>query len=88
MDIEARRLEALERYDLFGTQPDEEFDRFARLCASLFVAPICLVSLLGEHEQWFKAHHGVDLQYLARGLVLQEHRWAIGPFRGARRHPR
>ncbi len=61
VDIEARRLEALDGYDLFGTPPEADYDRCAELGARLFEAPICLISLIGENDQWLKAHHGTDL---------------------------
>ncbi|RVG75437.1 sensor histidine kinase [Sinorhizobium meliloti] len=35
--------------------PDEDFDGLARLAASLFDAPIALVSLVDREWQWFKA---------------------------------
>ena len=58
---EERRLAVLKSYDLFGTPPEPDYDRLAALATELFKAPICLVSLIGETDQWLKAHHGLDL---------------------------
>src|SRR5437763_533372 len=57
---EAARLAALRRYAILDTPPDEAFDRVARLAASLFQAPIGLVSFLDADRAWFKAHIGVE----------------------------
>jgi diguanylate cyclase (GGDEF)-like protein/PAS domain S-box-containing protein len=62
VEAEERQLEALNAYDLFGTQSEPEYDQFTELGAKLFAAPICLVSIAGAQEQWFKAHHGVATQ--------------------------
>lgn len=40
---------------------DADFDRVALLAASLFQAPVALVTLLDAERQWFKACVGVDI---------------------------
>jgi GAF domain-containing protein len=67
---EAARLAALRRYAILDTPPDEAFDRVARLAASLFQAPIALVSFLDADRAWFKAHVGVDIAEIPRDLTL------------------
>ena len=70
---EASRLAALRRYAILDTPPDEAFDRVARLAASLFQAPIALVSFLDADRAWFKAHIGVDLTEIPRDISLCSH---------------
>lgn len=63
---ELRRLEALRRYDILDTPPEEQFDRVVRLAARWFEVPISLVTLLDEDRQWFKACVGIDRQETSR----------------------
>lgn len=57
---EARRLEALHRYQVLDTGPEAAFERIATLAQRLFMAPIVLVGLVAEERQWFKARHGLE----------------------------
>lgn len=54
------RLSELRRYEIMNTLKEESFDDLAYLASSLFGAPIALVSLVGETQQWFKARIGTD----------------------------
>jgi PAS domain S-box-containing protein len=53
------RLAALRRSKLMDSRPEESFDRLTRLAARLLGAPVCLVSLVDERRQFFKAAHGL-----------------------------
>src|ERR1051326_1826424 len=70
MPDEAARLAALRRDAIFDTPPDEAFDRVARLAASLFRAPIALISFLDADRAWFKARIGVEIPEIPRDLTL------------------
>jgi GAF domain-containing protein len=67
---EAARLAALRRYAILDTPPDEAFDRVARLAASLFNAPIALISFLDSERAWFKSHVGTDIAEIPRDITL------------------
>ncbi len=54
------RLSELRRYEIMNTLKEESFDDLAYLASSLFGAPIALVSLVGETQQWFKARIGTE----------------------------
>ena len=56
---EAKRLAALYATELFGTEPEEAFDRITRLTAKLFDVPTVLISLVGSDSQWFKSRCGM-----------------------------
>ena len=56
--IEDERLAALHAYGVLDTAPEPGFDRLAALAASLFEAPIALVSLVDAIRQWSKAKVG------------------------------
>ena len=70
---EHRRLEALERMEVLDTSPEPRFDRIVEMTARLFDTPICLITLLDEKRQWFKARHGVEQQETPRSQALCDH---------------
>jgi len=63
---ELKRLEALRRYRILDTPPDWAFDHIAELAAGLFRVPIAIVSLVDHDRIWFKSHHGIEAQQVAR----------------------
>lgn len=61
------RLEALRRYDILDTPPEEAFDRLTRLARRLFDVPISTITFLDAHRQWFKSCPGLDARETERG---------------------
>ncbi len=59
---EARRLEALRRYDLLDTPPEQALDDLTSLAAHICEAPISLITLIDEHRQWFKSKVGITAE--------------------------
>lgn len=70
---EAYRLEVLRSYELFGSPPEPDYDHLTELGARLFNAPICIVSLIGEQEQWLKSHHGLMVCRTSRDVSFCTH---------------
>src|SRR4028118_1603542 len=64
--VEQARLVALRRYDILDTPPDGAFDRITALAASLFSAPISIISMVDTDRIWFKSHHGIDVDQIGR----------------------
>lgn len=58
---EGARLAALHGLGVLDTPREERFDRYTRLAAALFRAPIALISLVDSDRQWFKACFGIDM---------------------------
>lgn len=58
--LEAKRLEAVRRYDILDTPPDGVFDRITALAADLFDVPIALVTIVDHDRIWFKSRYGLD----------------------------
>ncbi len=56
---ERSRLRELRAFDILDTPPEQVFDEFARLAASIIGTPIALVSFVDEQRQWFKARYGL-----------------------------
>jgi diguanylate cyclase (GGDEF)-like protein len=70
---EARRLAALHATSLFGTGPEEAFDRITRMTAKLLQVPTALISLVGSDTQWFKSRCGFTAQYTSRDVSFCGH---------------
>lgn len=56
---EARRVALVRRLGLLDTAPEERFDVFVRLAASVTGAPISTLSLIDQNRVWFKAARGL-----------------------------
>ena len=70
---EAKRLAALYATELYGTEPEEAFDRITRLAARLLDVPSALISLVGSDTQWFKSRCGFAAQHGPRDTSFCGH---------------
>lgn len=70
---EPYRLQALQSLALLDSDPDPDFDDVVRLGSKLFDVPICLVSLIDDDRQWFKARVGLDVAETGRDLSFCGH---------------
>lgn len=70
---EAERLDALRRYEILDTLPEEAFDRITRIAAQVLDVPIALVSLVDETRQWFKSAHGLAARETPRDIAFCAH---------------
>lgn len=75
---EQTRLDALAELDILDTPAETRFDRFTRLAAMTFDAPIALVSLVDADRQWFKSRHGLAAPETPRSLSFCAHAVAAG----------
>jgi hypothetical protein len=72
-DSEAARLDALRRYEILDTEPEEAFDRITRLARTVLDMPMVLVSLVDAHRQWFKSRQGVTQSETPREISFCTH---------------
>ena len=63
---ERKRSRAVRSLSILDTAPEPVFNRFVAAAANAFDAPVALMSLIYEDQQWFKAWHGLSLDCIAR----------------------
>jgi signal transduction histidine kinase len=63
---EVKRIEALKKYDILDTPPDEIYDHIVGLTARLLNTPMAMISLVDRDRIWFKSAFGVDVQQIPR----------------------
>lgn len=74
---ETSRLEALKRYSILDTLPEQIYDDVTALASLIFDTPIALVSLVDADRQWFKARVGIEVKETPRSLSFCAH--TLGP---------
>lgn len=70
---EERRLEALRRFKVLDSDPEEAFDAATRLAALICQTPIALITFVDEDRQWFKSRVGFDEQQTSRDISFCAH---------------
>ncbi|MBZ9728956.1 GAF domain-containing sensor histidine kinase [Salegentibacter sp. JZCK2] len=70
---ESQRLLALQDANILYTPTEKEFDNITQLASFICKTPISLISLVGEHEQWFKSKYGTDLCSSDRDVSFCSH---------------
>lgn len=70
---EDQRLAVLHRHGILDTPRERAFDRVTEVAARVFRVPICLVSLVDEHRQWFKACIGIEASETSRDVAFCAH---------------
>ncbi|SEA45528.1 GAF domain-containing sensor histidine kinase [Pedobacter hartonius] len=72
-NAEAQRLGALDTYDIFDTESEQEFDDLASLASTICEVPIALITFIGADRQTFKSHFGTDLKENRRDMSFCNH---------------
>jgi GAF domain-containing protein len=75
---EWRRQAALCALSLLDTEPEEEFDRIARVAQRLLATESAVVSFMDHDRQWYKARAGVDTTEAPRSETFCTHVIADG----------
>lgn len=58
---QSERLAHLRKLGILDTKTEQQFDEVVELAARICEVPICLISLVDENRQWFKARVGLDV---------------------------
>jgi len=67
------RIAAVRDVTPYGPGADPDFDGLVALAASLFHAPVALLTLLDAEQQWFLARQGTDLTGTPAGISFCAH---------------
>jgi two-component sensor histidine kinase len=67
---ETRRLAVVKRYDILDTPSEGAFDRITAIAARRLNAPVSIISIVDTNRIWFKSHHGLDIDEIAREAGL------------------
>jgi GAF domain-containing protein len=70
---ESGRLDALYRYEILDTEPEEAFERITRLVKTVLDMPMVVVSLVDLDRQWFKSRQGVTASETPRDISFCTH---------------
>src|SRR5262245_50736315 len=70
---ESERQQALDRYAIVDTAPEQPFDDIVRLAATLCGTPAAAIALIDHDRLWFKARIGIDQPQLDRSRSLCGH---------------
>lgn len=63
---EVARIEKLRYYNILDSASEDMFDDLTKLAALILEVPICALSLIDEHRQWFKSIVGLDSSETSR----------------------
>ena len=67
---EEQRLDAVRRYNILDTPPDEAFDRITHLACRLLGVPVAFVSIIDADREWFKSRIGFAVEEIDRDVAL------------------
>lgn len=73
MRLEEKRLRAVDELGLFGTGPEERFDRITALACELFDVPMSTITVMGSDCQWPKSAAGIELGPVDRDITFCDH---------------
>jgi hypothetical protein len=63
---EQARLQALARYRVLDTVPEQAYDDVAKIAAAIAQTPVAIIGLLDRDRQWYKAKIGIDADGVPR----------------------
>lgn len=63
---EQARLQALARYRVLDTVPEQAYDDVAKIAAAIAQTPVAIIGLLDRDRQWYKAKVGIDADGVPR----------------------
>src|SRR5271163_2801961 len=73
MDLELARLEAVNRFKAFDFDLNLNLDGILKLAADIYETPVAFITLIDEHDQWFKVKRGFEVFSMPRATSFCTH---------------
>lgn len=70
---EKQRLEAVRRFQKYDFDLDKNLQGILKLATDIYETPVAFITLMDEHEQWFKVNRGFDVQRMPRETSFCTH---------------
>jgi PAS domain S-box-containing protein len=70
---EEARLNALRRYEVLDTEPEQEFDDITLLASHICGTPVAMITLVDEDRQWLKSKIAVSWSETSRDIAFCAH---------------
>lgn len=70
---EQERLAAVARFRHFEFDLDDNIQGLLKLAADIYETPVAFITLIDEHDQWFKANRGFDVMRMPRDTSFCTH---------------
>ena len=70
---ETLRVDAVRSYQIFDTEEDKDYDALTSLASMICQIPVALITFIDDHRQWFKSHHGTDINENLREFSFCTH---------------
>jgi len=67
---DAARVDALQKYAILDSEPEQAFDDLTLLASYVCKTPIAMISLVDEDRQWFKAKIGISAKETSRNIAF------------------
>jgi GAF domain-containing protein len=67
---DAARVDALQKYAILDSEPEQAFDDLTLLASYVCKTPMALISLVDEDRQWFKAKVGISATETSRDIAF------------------
>jgi GAF domain-containing protein len=67
---DAARVNALQKYAILDSEPEQAFDDLTLLASYVCKTPIALISLVDEDRQWFKSRVGISAKETSRDIAF------------------
>ncbi len=70
---ERQRQQAVEKYALLDTMPEDSYDSITSIIAAICQVPIALITLIDKDRNFLKSRHGVDVTESPRDISFCSH---------------
>lgn len=74
-DKEKKRLDAVHRLGILGTQSDPKYDALTQQATEELNIPISTVTVIDENREWYKSCQGLDVKEGSRDIAFCS--WAL-----------